>query len=210
MPRSITGEREATFSILNLVETVVGLSGNVETRPRRIEDILLPRADVRKLFDAANDADPATMKAIADHLASLLSNYRRTDDPITIDSVLSLQSTLNLYRPLINNSFSNIQLFNPSSQSFEDLSTTITNLGIQGGQRRSLTHLFQDHVHVWSPTVNRTVRHLSTHHPLYQDTHHHFSPTTTRHIRHLRVEHPVTFEQHHHYTVKRGSAAAPE
>ena len=133
MPRSITGEREGTFSILNLVENVIGLSGNVETRPRRIEEILLRRADVRRLFDAANDADPATMKAIADHLASLLSGYRRTDVPITIDSVLNLQSTLNLYRPLINNSFSNIQLFNPSSQSFEDLSTTITNLEIQGG-----------------------------------------------------------------------------
>ena len=87
MRRSITGEREATFSILNLVETVVGLSGNVETRPRRIGEILLRRSDVRKLFDAANDADPDTMKASADHLASLLSGYRGTDVPITIDSV---------------------------------------------------------------------------------------------------------------------------
>ena len=96
------------------------------------------------------------------------------------------------------------------SQSFEDLSTKITNIEIEGGSRRSLSQLFQDHVHVWSPTVNRTVRHLSTHHPLYQETHHHYNPSTTRHIRHLRVEHPVNFETHHHYTVKRGWAAAPE
>ena len=82
MRRSITGEREATFSILNLVETVVGLSGNVETRPLRIEEILLCRSDVRKLFDAANDADPATMKAIADHLTSLLSGYRSITTPL--------------------------------------------------------------------------------------------------------------------------------
>ena len=80
------------------------------------------------------------------------------------------------------------------------------NLAIQGGQRRSLTQLYQDTNHVWSPTVNRTIRHQSTHHPLYWDTHNHFSPTTTRHIRHLRVEHPVVMEQHHHLTVKRVSA----
>ncbi len=168
------------------------------------------RSDVRRVFDALNDADPATMKAISDWLTGVLSFYRRTDVAIDFPDFPTLQPLLSTYRPLINNTFSNIQLFNPVSQSYEDLSTKITNMEIEGGSRRSLTQLFQDHVHVWSPTVNRTIRHLSTHHPLYSETHHHFSPTTTRHIRHLRVEHPVNFEQHHHYTVKRGSAAAPE
>ena len=88
MPRSITGEREATFSILNLVENVIGLSGNVETRPRRIEEILHRRSDVRKLVGAAYDADPATMKAIADHLTSLLSGYRRTHVPLDFQDFL--------------------------------------------------------------------------------------------------------------------------
>ena len=148
MRRSITGEREATFSILNLVGTVVGLSGNVETRPRRIEEILLRRSDVRKLFDAANDADPATIEAIADHFTSLLSGYRNISVPLDFTDFPTLQPTLSLYRPLIQNSSENIQLRFGSS--FEDLSTKITNLEIQGGQpRRSLTQLFQDHVHVF-------------------------------------------------------------
>ena len=69
--RSITGEREGTHSVLNLVENVISLSGNIETRGRKIQEILLLRSDVRQVFDALNDADRATMKAIADHLASL-------------------------------------------------------------------------------------------------------------------------------------------
>ena len=47
---------------------------------------------------------------------------------------------------------------------------------------------------MWAPSVNKTIRTLSTHHPLYSETHHHYSPTTTRNIRHLRVEHPVSLE----------------
>ncbi len=73
--RSITGEREGTYSILNLVENVIGHSGNIETRVRKIQEILLLRSDVRPVFDALNDADPAIMKAIADHLATLLAQY---------------------------------------------------------------------------------------------------------------------------------------
>ena len=53
--RPITGEREMTCSILNLVENVVGLSGNVETRVRNILEILLLRSDVRTTFDALNN-----------------------------------------------------------------------------------------------------------------------------------------------------------
>ena len=41
-----------TCSILNLVENVVGLSSNVETRVRNILEILLLRSDVRTAFDA--------------------------------------------------------------------------------------------------------------------------------------------------------------
>ena len=205
--RSISGEIEGTFSVLNLVENVL-VGQTVESRVRRIEEILLLRSDVRRVFDALNDADPATMKAISDWLTGVLSFYRRTDVALDFPDFPSLQPILSTYRPIINTTFENIQLRFGSS--FEDLSTKITNLEIEGGSRRSLTQLFQDHVHVFSPTVNRTVRHLSTHHPLFSETHHHFNPTTTRHIRHLRVEHPVNFETHHHYTVKRGSAAAPE
>ncbi len=91
--RSITGEREGTYSILNLVENVIGLSGNIETRVRKIQEILLLRSDVRRVFDALNDADPATMKAIADHLATLLAQYRRADVDLTMTtSRLSLGS----------------------------------------------------------------------------------------------------------------------
>ena len=205
--RSISGEIEGTFSVLNVVESVL-VDQAVEARVRRIEEILLLRSDVRRVFDALNDADPATMKAISDWLTGVLSFYRRPDVALDFPDFPSLQPILFTYRPIINTTFENIQL--KFGSSFEDLSTKITNLEIEGGSRRSLTQLFQDHVHVWSPTVNRTIRHLSTHHPLYQETHHHFTPSTIRHIRHLRVEHPVNFEQHHHYTVKRGSAAAPE
>ena len=63
--RSISGEIEGTFSVLNLVENVL-VGQNVESRVRRIEEILLLRSDVRRAFDALNDADPATMKAISD------------------------------------------------------------------------------------------------------------------------------------------------
>ena len=63
--RSISGEIEGTFSVLNLVENVL-VGENVESRVRRIEEILLLRSDVRRAFDALNDADPATMKAISD------------------------------------------------------------------------------------------------------------------------------------------------
>ena len=73
MGRSVTGKREGTYSILNLVENVVGLSGNVETRVRKIQETLLLRSDIRKAFDAPNDVDTVTMKAIADHLATLLA-----------------------------------------------------------------------------------------------------------------------------------------
>ena len=79
--RSISGEIEATFSALNLVENVL-VGQTVESRVRRIEEILLLRADVRRAFDALNDADPATMKAISDWLTGVLLNYRRTDVPI--------------------------------------------------------------------------------------------------------------------------------
>ena len=205
--RSISGEVEGTFSVLNLVENVL-VGQNVESRVRRIEEILLLRSDVRRALGALNDADPATMKAISDWLTGVLSFSRRTDVALDCPDFPSLQPILSTYRPIINTTFENIQLRFGSS--FEDLSTKITNLEIEGGSRRSLTQLFQDHVHVFSPTVNRTVRHLSTHHPLFSETHHHSNLTTTRHIRHLRVEHPVNFEQHHHYTVKRGSAAALE
>ncbi len=76
MGRSIVGEREGTCSLLHLVENVVGLSGNVETRVRRIGEILLRRADIRTVFDAPNDADPATMKATSDWITALLAQDR--------------------------------------------------------------------------------------------------------------------------------------
>ena len=65
--RSISGEIEGTFSVLNLVENIV-VGQAVESRVRRIEEILLLRSDVRRAFDALNDADPATQKAISDWL----------------------------------------------------------------------------------------------------------------------------------------------
>ena len=139
--RSISGEIELTCSVLNLVENVL-VGQNVESRVRRIEEILLLRSDVRRAFDALNDADPATMKAISDWLTGVLSFYRRTDVALDFPDFPTLQPLLSTYRPLIHNSFSNIQLFSPVSQSFEDLSTKITNLEIRGGQRRSLTQLF--------------------------------------------------------------------
>ena len=126
MGRYITGEREGTYSILNRVENVVGLSGNVETRVRKIQEILLLRSDIRKVFDALNDADPATMKAIADHLATLLAQYRSLDVDLTAADMPSVINLIGNYRPLINNQFDSIQLkFGPNH---EDLSTKITNL----------------------------------------------------------------------------------
>ena len=143
--RNISGEIEGTFSVLNLVENVL-VGQTAESCVRRIEEILLLRSDVRRAFDALNDADPATMKAIFDWLTGptgVLSFYRRTDVALNFPDFPTLQPLLSTYRPLINNSFSNIQLFNPVSQSFEDLSTKITNIEIEGGSRRSLTQLFR-------------------------------------------------------------------
>ncbi len=65
MGRSLTGEIVGTFSVLNLVEHVVGLSGDVGSRLRTIQEIFLTRADVKRAFDALDDANPATMKAIS-------------------------------------------------------------------------------------------------------------------------------------------------
>ena len=49
--RSISGEIEGTFSVLNLVEHVL-VGQTIESRVRRIEEILLLRSDVRMVFDA--------------------------------------------------------------------------------------------------------------------------------------------------------------
>ena len=49
--RSISGEIEGTFSVLNLLENVL-VDQTVESRVRRIEEILLKRSDVRRVFDA--------------------------------------------------------------------------------------------------------------------------------------------------------------
>ena len=134
--RSISGEIEATFGRLNLVENLL-VGDVVESRVRRIEEILLLRSDVRRAFGALNDADTATMKAIADWLTGVLTSYRRTDVALGFPDFPSLQPIVSTYRPLINATFSNIQLFNPVTQSFEDLSTKIANIEIEGGSRRS-------------------------------------------------------------------------
>ena len=107
--RSISGEIEGTFSVLNLVENVL-VDQTVESRVRRIEEILLLRSDVRRVFDALNDADPATMKAISDWLTGVLSFYRRTDVALDFPDFPSLQPILSTYRPIINTTFENIQL----------------------------------------------------------------------------------------------------
>mgnify|MGYP003325861889 CR=1 FL=1 len=148
--RSISGEIEGTFSVLNLV-ILVGQT--VESRVRRIEEILRKRSDVRRVFDALNDADPATMKAISDWLTGALSFYRRSAVALDFPDFPSLQVILATYRPIINTTFENIQLRFGSS--FEDLSTEMTNLEIEGGSRRSPTRLFQETNHVWSPRVYR-------------------------------------------------------
>ena len=198
--RSITGEREGTYSILNLVENVIGLSGNVETRVRKIQEILLLRSDVRRVFDALNDADPATMKAIADHLATLLAQYRRADVDLTMNDFPSLPGILGNYRLLINNQFDSIQLkFGPN---YEDLSTRITNLEITGGHRAP-TQFFLENNHVWAPNVTKAIRQLRTYQPTSLETHHHWNPMVTRYVRHLRVEQPTVLETHHHYTVQK-------
>ena len=129
--RSITGAREGTYSILNLVENVIGLSGNVETRVRKIQEILLLRSDVRRVFDALNDADPATMKAISDWITGILTSYRRLDVDLTMNDFPSLPGIFGNYRPLMNNQFDSIQLkFGPN---YEDLSTKIENLETAAG-----------------------------------------------------------------------------
>ena len=104
--RSISGEIEATFSRLNLVENLL-VGDVVESRVRRIREVLLLRSDVRRAFDALNDADAATMKAIADWLTGVLTGYRRTDVALDFPDFPSLQPILSTYRPLINNTFSN-------------------------------------------------------------------------------------------------------
>ena len=128
--RSISGEIEGTFSVLNLVENIV-VGQVVESRVRRVEEILLLRSDVRRAFDAPNDAHPATMKAISDWLTGFLASYRRTDVALDFPDFPALQPLLRTYRPPINTTFSNIQLAFGSS--YEDPSTKITNLEIQGG-----------------------------------------------------------------------------
>ena len=129
--RSITGEREGTYSILNLVENVV-VESVVETRARNILEILLLRSDIRRAFDALNDADPATMKAISDWITGLLSSYRRTDVDLTMNDFPTLSGILGNYRPLIYNQFDSVQLlFGPN---YEDLGTKITNLEVVAGR----------------------------------------------------------------------------
>ena len=111
--------------MLNLVENVL-VGQTVESRARRIEEILLLRADVRRAFDALNDADPATMKAIADWLTGVLMNYRRTDVALDFPDFPTLQPTLSTYRPLIIKTFSNIQLqFGSMESSSICFSTTL-------------------------------------------------------------------------------------
>ena len=151
MGRSLTGESVGVFSVLRLVEHVVGLSGDVESRLRTIQEIFLTRADVRRAFDAANDADPATMKAISDWIVTLLQSYRRTDEYLTAADMPSVIALIGNYRPLINTTFDNIQLrFGPNH---EDLSTKIENLETAAG-RRAPVQYYLDTNHVWSPTVN--------------------------------------------------------
>ena len=90
MGRSITGESVGTFSVLNLVEHIVGLSGDVERRLRTIQEIFLTRADVKRAFDALDDANPATMKTISDWIAALLTAYRRSDVDLTAAAMPSV------------------------------------------------------------------------------------------------------------------------
>ena len=88
----------SAISVLNLVENVL-VGQNVESRVRRIEEILLLRSDVRRAFDALNDADPATMKAISDWLTGVLASYRRTDVALDFPDFPALQPLLSTYRP---------------------------------------------------------------------------------------------------------------
>ena len=118
--RSNSGEIEGTFSVLNVVKNVL-VGQTRESCVRRIEDSPLLRSDVRRVFDALNDAFPASMKAIADWLTGVLANYRRTDVALDCPDFPCLQWVASTYRPLIQTTFENIQ---PRfGFSFEDLST---------------------------------------------------------------------------------------
>ena len=93
MGRSTTGESIGTFHTLRLVEHVVGATGDIESHLRLIQEIFLQRADVRRAFDALDDANPATQKAISDWIVTLLQSYRRTDVDLTaadMPSVIAL------------------------------------------------------------------------------------------------------------------------
>ena len=110
MGRSITGERQGTYPVLNLTENVIGPSGDIEVRVRKIQEILLLRSDIRTVLDALNSTDPATMEAISDWITTLLASYRRTDVSLTINDFPTLPGLLGNYRPLIQNNFESIQL----------------------------------------------------------------------------------------------------
>jgi hypothetical protein len=176
MGRSITGEKEGTYSILNLVENVVGLSGNVETRVRKIQDILLLRSDVRAVFDALNSTDPASMKAISDWITALLLSYRRIDVDLTINDFPTLPGLLGNYRPLINNQFDSIQLkFGPN---YESLTNKIETLEVAAGRRAPVQYYLDTH-HVYSPNVAKTVIQRRVEYPVHADTHHHYTVNRT-------------------------------
>ena len=61
MGRSTTGESSGVFHTLRLVEHVVGATGDFESHLRLIQEIFLQRADVKRAFDALDDANPACM-----------------------------------------------------------------------------------------------------------------------------------------------------
>ena len=105
---SLSGERKILANSIHLIrQTLNENTGLYEFSLDNIDDIYLQVKNLLSVFNG-NSAHPVSCNAIANHLETLLQDYRRNDVLLEMNEVNNLIEFFNNYRLISNQTFTDL------------------------------------------------------------------------------------------------------